>query len=734
MVVGLGRSLVYAREPRGSGCGRFAGVAVVFVVALGLVPVAGRPAGAWSLGSTAAYVAVGPARLADTRVGVGYTVVDDHTVHVVVAGRAGVPDAAVAAGLSVTVTDTRAGGFVTVWPSGRDRPSVSTVNADHAGQTIANGATVQLGGGGIDVYASMAGALVIDVVGAYVSVTHASAGRFVPVAPSRLTDTRMWRGSLGAGERLTVALGADVPADASAVVVNLTVDQSAGPGYWTAFGASATPPLASALNTDAAAQTRASLTIVPLAGRAAIELLTQTGGHVVVDLVGWFTGASAPDATTGLFVPLAPRRVIDTRSDTAPLAPGGTVRARVPGCVLAVAGNLTSTDALAGGYLAAHPATATTTVVSSLNFGPGQTVANQVITAAAGGLVVDVAGAPTQVILDITGYYVDGPNPQAITDPTADASGRFAPSVAEVTDTSVPTDVIVRTSSATLDARTNPINGRRGGTHPVPPGLGCTIELAAPRDCLVSTLDALGLNVASGTGIDRERRLHQAIAVIQRDSALPVTGMADRALYEYLGIWPGTTALGANEVRVIGTSQQGRPLVALRFGSGPNVTLIVGVTHGDEEAGLRVILRAVHQPWPANTTVWVVPAINPDGLALDTRFLANGTDPNRAAPSQPEQKAFLAFARSVRPRLGVYYHQNYGWIGGSGASMTPAQTYQSIVHLDTIKHSGSCANGFLWCPLDTELGSSSILIELPDITTPAMVHDHAHALAAVAAT
>lgn len=733
-MVGPGQGRVYAQESRGHGRGRVVGAVVVLVAVLGLVPVGARPAGAWSLGGTAAYVAVGPARLADTRTGVGYTVVDDHTVHVVVAGRVGVPDAAVAAVLSVTVTDTQRGGFVTVWPSGRDRPGVSTVNADHAGQTIANGATVQLGAGGIDVYASMAGALVIDVVGAYVPVAHASAGRFVAVTPLRLTDTRMWRAPLGAGERLTVALGAGVPTDALGVVVNLTVDQSVGAGYWTAFGAGATAPLASAVNTDGPGQTRASLTIVPLVGRAAIELLTQTGGHVVVDLVGWFTGTSAPDATTGLFVPLAPRRVIDTRSDTAPLAPGGTVRARVPGCVLAVAGNLTATDALAGGYLAAHPATTTTTTVSSLNFGPGQTVANQVITAATGGVVVDVAGAPTQVILDVTGYYVDGPDPQATTDPTADASGRFAPSVAEVTDTSVPADVIVPTSPVTLDTRTNPINGRRGGPHPVAPGLGCTIDLTAPRDCLVSTLDALGLNVMSGTGIDRERRLHQAIAVIQHDATLPATGLADRSLYEYLGIWPGTTALGANEARVIGTSQQGRPLRALRYGSGANVTLVVGVTHGDEEAGLRVILRAAHQPWPANTTVWIIPAINPDGLALDTRFLANGTDPNRAAPSQPEQNALLAFARVIRPHLGVYYHQNYGWIGASGTTTAPAQTYQSIVHLGTIKHSGSCTNGFLWCPLDAELGSSSILIELPDITTPAIVHDHAHALAAVTAT
>ena len=733
-MVALGHAPADARGPRRPTRARLAAFAVVFVGALGLAPTAVRPAAAWSLGNTSAYTPVGPARLADTRAGTGYSVVDAHTVHVVVGGRAGVPTSAVAAVLTVTVSDTRGGGFVTVWPSGGRRPTVSTVNADQAAQTIANGATVQLGDdGAIDVYASMAGALVIDVVGAYVPAAHSSAGRFVPVEPTRLTDTRVWRGPLGAAERLTVPLGLNVPDDATAAVVNLTVDQSAGAGYWTAFGTGSAAPLASALNTDAAGQTRASLTIVPLAGRAAIDLLSQTGGHVVVDLVGWFTGASAFDGTPGLFVPLAPRRVIDTRSDASPLAPGGTVRARMPGCVLAVSGNLTTTDALAGGYLAAHPATAAASGISSLNFGIGQTVANQVITSADGGLVVEVAGAPTQVVLDVTGYFVDGPNPQATTDPAADASGRFAPSVAEVTDASVPPDVIVPTSRDTLAARTNPINGRRGGVHPVGPGFGCTVDLDAPRDCLVSTLDALGLNVVSGTGIDRERRLHQAIAVVQRDAGLPVTGMADRALFEHLGIWPSATALGADEVRVIGTSQQGRPLVALRYGSGPNVALVVGVTHGDEEAGLRVVLRAVHQPWPANATVWVVPAINPDGLALDTRFLANAADPTRAAPSQQEQKALLVFARTVRPKLAVYYHQNYGWIGGSGASMAPAQAYQSVVHLGVVNRSGDCANGFLWCPIDTELGSSSILIELPDVVTPAMVRDHARALAAVIA-
>lgn len=34
---------------------------------------------------------------------------------------------------------------------------------------------------------------------------------------------------------------------------------------------------------------------------------------LVVDLSGWFTGATAVASTTGLFVPLAPERIYDTR-------------------------------------------------------------------------------------------------------------------------------------------------------------------------------------------------------------------------------------------------------------------------------------------------------------------------------------------------------------------------------------------------------------------------------------
>jgi hypothetical protein len=301
--------------------------------------------------------------------------------------------------------------------------------------------------------------------------------------------------------------------------------------------------------------------------------------------------------------------------------------------------------------------------------------------------------------------------------------------LAGITMTSVPRDVIVPTTAASLDEVTNPINGRRGGSRAVPEHLDCVIT--ATPSCLSDTLDMLGFDVSSGSRNDRERRVQRATAAVQLDAGLTVTGVPDDDLLQYLDI--ATDSIPeADEVRQIGTSAKGRSIMAKRYGDGPRTVLVVGATHGDEEGGLRVLLRVRSLALPDEITLWVIPTMNPDGLALDTRFLANGADPNRQAPSQLEQQAVYDFAVATRPSLTVWYHQNYGWVGASGASTTPATRYQSMTGLGTLKHSGDCAKGFMWCPIDDALGSSSILVELPDVLTPADVQTHALALLAVA--
>jgi protein MpaA len=304
--------------------------------------------------------------------------------------------------------------------------------------------------------------------------------------------------------------------------------------------------------------------------------------------------------------------------------------------------------------------------------------------------------------------------------------------LAGISMTSVPPDVIVPTSPASLEEHSNPINGARGGRHPLPDAPGC--PAAATAACLTYVLDTLGFDVTSGSDDERSRHLQRATAVVQLDAGLPMTGEPDEALLRYMAlIADPASGSPARETRQIGTSAQGRPITAVRYGDGPRTVLVVGQTHGDEEGGLRVLLRARTLPVPDGITLWVVPTMNPDGLAFDTRFLAGGADPNRQAPSQPEQRTVYEFAQAIRPTLSIWYHQNYGWVGGSGASMTPARRYQALTHLGTLKRSGDCAVGFMWCPIDDALASSSILVELPDVLTPADVQLHAGALLTVAA-
>jgi hypothetical protein len=132
---------------------------------------------------------------------------------------------------------------------------------------------------------------------------------------------------------------------------------------------------------------------------------------------------------------------------------------------------------------------------------------------------------------------------------------------------SVPPDVIVPTNEASLDALSNPINGRRGGRR-LPEDLDCVT--GTTQTCPTSMLDMLGFDVTSGSSDDRPRKVQRATAVVQLDAGLPMTGVADDELLEYLGIaTDNTPEARADEARQIGTSANGRPIMAMRYGDGP---------------------------------------------------------------------------------------------------------------------------------------------------------------------
>ena len=155
----------------------------------------------------------------------------------------------------------------------------------------------------------------------------------------------------------------------------------------------------------------------------------------------------------------------------------------------------------------------------------------------------------------------------------------------------------------------------------------------------------------------------------------------------------GGTAIAAPvqanfEKRIIGKSGEGRDIEAFHLGSkGGIVVLVIGVIHGDEDAGLGIIDALRSAEIPTGVDLWLVPSMNPDGVANDTRKNANGVDLNRNFPyrwgkigkpsywqyagtsraSEPETQAMVKFIREIKPDLGIWYHQDLNIISpGTG--------------------------------------------------------------------
>jgi hypothetical protein len=122
------------------------------------------------------FIPVTPCRVADTRVGFGFSgqygppfMAGGVPRSFMIWGQCGIPVGATAVSFNFTVTNTAGAGFLLVFPEGGAPPNVSTLNYV-ASQTIANAAVVPLGSGGLTAIPGVSGFnLLIDVNGYYTS-------------------------------------------------------------------------------------------------------------------------------------------------------------------------------------------------------------------------------------------------------------------------------------------------------------------------------------------------------------------------------------------------------------------------------------------------------------------------------------------------------------------------------------------------------------------------------------
>lgn len=368
-------------------------------------PVGPSPAAAVT---TSAFVPVAPCRVLDTRAE-GPGLAAGHTRTVAVAGTCGTHPDAVAVVVTLTVVGPDGPGHLSAWSAGTPWPGTSVSNFA-SGEIVAMSTVVAVGAGGaIDVRADRTTELVVDVTGSFVAAASATAGRFLPAPPVRLVDTRA-SGRPAAGAAIRVALPPEL-AGASAVAVNVTTDDSRGPGFFSAYPAGSAPPVASALNTDAPGQTRAAFAIVPVSADG-FDVLTSAGDHVLVDLLGTFTGPNAPASSDGLYVPdPAPIRRLDTRTGPDPrvLLPGRAVEVAV-GQGAAALGTITIVGATEAGYFTAYPAGTGRPATSSVNVTDyWQTRANSALTPLTTRGLAIAASHGGHVVYDEVGWFTGSP-------------------------------------------------------------------------------------------------------------------------------------------------------------------------------------------------------------------------------------------------------------------------------------------------------------------------------------
>lgn len=254
------------------------------------------------------------------------------------------------------------------------------------------------------------------------STTTAGPLLFVPVTPCRVADTRYEPAAFG-GPKLTAgatrefdipASACNIPANASAYALNVTVVPDGVLQYLTVWPSGQVKPFVSTLNSDG--RIKANAAILAAGRDGGVNVYATESTHVVLDINGYFVSASSSSALQ--FFSLPPCRVVDTREARgglgSPYVPAGQIRdfpvlsssCGIPAAAQAYSLNITAVPRTPLLYVTAWPSGKTRPLASILNAPTASTTANAVIIPAGqNGAISTYASGDTELVIDVNGYF-----------------------------------------------------------------------------------------------------------------------------------------------------------------------------------------------------------------------------------------------------------------------------------------------------------------------------------------
>ncbi len=331
-----------------------------------------------------------------------------------------------AALVNLTFISTGADGFATAWQPATTPPPSSNVNGQ-GGKVAANSSVVPIDpAGNVILFTSTRAHVIVDVVGFFDVAAGgvAANGRFAAIAPNRAADTRAPASASNVfssapdGSETVVNVpivgryGITSANSSVAVIVTAISGATTESGFVVVYPHGGAQPTSSNVNVNGEGDTRANLVVVPLGADGSIDVRLHVSEYVLVDVVGSFTDGTAPSTGAGTYVPLAPTRTVDTRSN----APFGRRTANsistlnpsvVPDNALGVTQNIIMVNTDGYGFVTAFPTgLAAVPNVSNGNVtSPGQTRSALSMTALGSGSSSYFVSIGTDLVVDVTGYF-----------------------------------------------------------------------------------------------------------------------------------------------------------------------------------------------------------------------------------------------------------------------------------------------------------------------------------------